>query len=83
MSAGRGSWLRRAGWRRALQALFVAWMLLGAIGYSFYPIVLTGHRAVDAILVSAAATLLLAELVEVLGTLAYLVFFRRDSTGPA
>ena len=73
----------RAGWKRILQALLIAWALLGAVAYELYPAVLTGQRAVDAVLVSAIVTLLLAELVEVVGTLAYKVFFRQGSKGPA
>jgi hypothetical protein len=48
---------------RVLGSLLISWLILGSVAYSFYP-KLTGHRILDAVLVSAMATVLLATLAE-------------------
>lgn len=46
--------------------LLVVWLVLGFLAEIFLPAILTGNRVLDAILISAAVTFLLAELAEVL-----------------
>lgn len=58
--------MARFRWKHALTALLVAWFLLGSLAYAFYPVVVTGNRLLDAILLAAAATVVLSPLVEVL-----------------
>lgn len=53
----------RASFKLLLGSLLFFWLLLGSITYAFYPR-LTGHRVLDALLVSAMVTLLLATFAE-------------------
>jgi hypothetical protein len=53
-----------------LGVLLSFWLLLGTVAYSFYPH-LTGHRVLDALLVSAIVTSLLATLAEPIVGLLY------------
>lgn len=66
--------MARFRWKHALTALLVAWFLLGSLAYAFYPVVLTGNRLLDAILLAAAVTAVAAPLVEVVAWLLSLPF---------
>ena len=52
--------------RRVIWVLLVVWLVAGGLAESLLPALLTGNRFIDAALISAAVTFLLAELVEVL-----------------
>ena len=75
--------MARFRWKNAFTVLLVSWFLLGALVYALHPLVLTGNRLLDAVLLAAAATFLLAQLVEVFGI--FLLPFRDSGkrNGPA
>jgi hypothetical protein len=56
-------------WKRLLVGLGLLWLFLGGIAYELYPWAPTGHRLLDAALASAVATVVLMELLELLGVL--------------
>jgi hypothetical protein len=71
-------------WKSALSGVLLLWLLLGSAVYAFYPRVLTGWRIVDAILISAAASLLVLVLAEPLQIFYWAAryLFRKDPTPP-
>lgn len=52
--------------KRSFLLLSLLWVALGLIVYVFFPAILTGNRVIDAVLLSALATVLLGELFEVI-----------------
>lgn len=58
--------MARFRWKHTFTAMLVAWFLLGSLAYTFYPVVVTGNRLLDAVLLAAAVTAVVSPLVEVL-----------------
>lgn len=64
--------------RAAVGVLLGAWLVLGFLAESLLPAILTGNRILDAVLVSAAVTFLLAELFEVFWGVCHLLAGRTE-----
>lgn len=66
--------MARFRWKHLPTALLVAWFFLGALAYSLYPVVLTGNRLLDAILMAAIVTVVVSPLIELVFWLLSLPF---------